>query len=437
VTTSRAEDVLYSSLNDIDALEQLAKIGLEPDCIPKPGMRPVVAWALDYYFRTDQRQAPSREALMESWGEVIEDLEVEIEDADVEKDDIQWAIDSLKSQYILWKFQSWQKESAQAIHEATMTDRMTALEDITHQLVTMSLSLRDRTEEVEGMSGFRQSVADYRKREGEALTSRGMTFGIPEVDEFTYGIHEGEVAVFAAGPKTGKSVTFAFILLNEWRQGRLTTLFTLENSVKMTYDRLVCMRLAIDHDRYRRGVCIPEEIERIETFIQERGDAMKEQIRVVQPQKGQRTVQWMVRHARTLGTESLLIDQLTFMEASHRSLRGPDKITDIMHDLKTEVSTGRSQMSTALAHQINREGMKEAKKNGFLEMYMMAEGSEVERTADWVFGLYSSPDEQKAQMIKWQTLAGRRASSNKHWRMAWRPWVGQVDAMGEIEMTRS
>lgn len=434
MTTSRAEDVLYSSLTDVDALEQLARIGLAEECIPKDYMRPVVKWAIDYYFRTDQKQAPSRQALFETWGQTLEDNEIEVEDQDVEIDDIQWAIDSLKATYVNWRFQQWQKEAAQKIHEATMVDRLTALDEVAHTLVTMALNLRDRTKEVEGISGFQRSLADYRKREGEAMAHRGMTFGIQEIDDYTYGVHPGELGVLAAGPKTGKSVTFAFVLLNEWKRQRQTTLFTLENSVEMTYDRLVCMHLGIDHDLYRRGQAPKEDVERVETFLHERGEELRELIRVIQPQRGQRTVQWMTRHARTLGTESLLIDQLTFMEASHRSLRGPDKITDIMHDLKSEITSGHNPMSCLLAHQINREGMREAKKAGFLEMYMLAEGSEVERTADLVMSLYSSPDERKAQMIKWQTLAFRRQEP-KHWRVAWRPWVNQVDVLGEIEAT--
>lgn len=431
--TSQSEDTLYSSLIDVDALEQVARIGLDEACIPTPAMRPVVAWALDYYFRTNQTQAPSRDALMESWGQVIEDAEVEIAEVDVQIDDIQWAIKSLKAHYAMWKFQQWQKDAAEKIASSTLDERVASLETVTHDLVQVTLSLRDLTTEVEGVDGYRQSLNDYLKREKEALTSRGITFGIPEIDQFTYGIHEGELAVMAAGPKTGKSVVFAFILLNEWKAGRRTTLFTLENSVKMTYDRLVCMQLGIDHDLYRRGQCLPEDVERIEIFLRERGDEMKDLVRVVQPQKGQRTVQWLTRSARTTRSHGLLIDQLTFLEASHRSLRGPEKITDIMHDLKTEISTGANPIPCMLAHQINREGMREAKKNGWLEMYMLAEGSEVERTADWVFGLYASPDERKAQMIKWQTMATRRGSSNKNFRMAWRPWVNQVEALGEIE----
>jgi hypothetical protein len=190
----------------------------------------------------------------------------------------------------------------------------------------------------------------------------------------------------------------------------------------------------VDHDRYRRGLCVPEELERINIFLELRGESLRDGIRVVSPQRGERTVQWMTRHARTLGTQSLFVDQLTFVEPSHRSLRGPEAIKDIMHELKEETSSGRDPMATLLAHQINREGMKAAKASGFLEMHMLAEGSEVERTADWVFGLYASQDERMAQMIKFQTLAARRATELKTWRTAWRPWVNHVETLAELEV---
>lgn len=431
MTTSRSEDTLYSSLTDVDALERIFQISLNLKAVPTPPMRDVVQWALDYFERSGQAKAPSREALLETWGQVIEDAEVEIAEVDVEQDEINWAIDALHAHYALYKFQQWEKDAAAAMHESSTTDRLSVLEAQVHELNELVLSLRDKTLEVEGIDGFQRSLSEYHQRAESAQTHRGMAFGIDEVDEYTYGIHEGELAVLAAGPKTGKSVTLAYILLQEWKRQRRATYYTLENSVRMSYDRLVCIHLAVDHDRYRRGEGTPEEIDLVQTFIAERGEELKDFIRIVQPQRGNRTVQWITRHARSLGTESLLVDQLTFMEASHRSLRGPDKITDVMHDLKDAIG-GRSPMSCLLAHQINREGMREAKKNGMLEMWMLAEGSEVERTADWVFGLYASEDERRAQMIKWQTMATRRGSRNLNLRMVWRPWINQVASLGEI-----
>lgn len=436
MTTSRSEDTLYSSLTDVNALEKIFQIGLNLKSIPTPPMREVVQWALDYFDRSGQSKAPSREALMETWREVIEDAEVVIAEVDIEQDEVTWAIDALHAHYALYEFQVWQKEAAASLHESSTTQRLSVLEEEVHKLNELVLSLRDKTQEVEGVDGFQRSFIEYQRRSETSQTHRGIAFGVEEIDEYTYGIHEAELAVIAAGPKTGKSVTMAFVLLQEWGKGRRSTYYTLENTVTMTYDRLVCIHLSVDHDRYRRGECTEDEVGRVQMFLgdEDKMTNLKDFIRVVQPERGNRTVQWITRHARSIGTESLLVDQLTFMEASHRSLRGPDKITDVMHDLKDAIG-GRSPMSCLLAHQINREGMREAKKNGLLEMWMLAEGSEVERTADWVFSLYASEDERRAQMIKWQTLATRRGSSNRNWRVAWRPWINQVAVLDEIGTT--
>ena len=106
MTTSRSEDTLYSSLTDVDALEKIFQIGLNLKAVPTPPMREVVQWALDYFDRSGQRQAPSREALMETWREVIEDAEVTIVEVDVELDDVSWAIDALHAHFALYEFQN-------------------------------------------------------------------------------------------------------------------------------------------------------------------------------------------------------------------------------------------------------------------------------------------------------------------------------------------
>jgi len=436
MTTSHAEDVVYSSLTDAEALEQIVRVGLPEDCIPTQAMRKVVAWAIDYFDKNGMTKAPSRAALMETWRDTIEDSEVVIEEADVQLDDVTWAIGVLKARRADYLFQTWQKEAASAMSAVSSAEKLVTMGEQIQAINALYLGLRDKTLEVEGIEGFQRSFALYERRAETAMQHQGMAFGIPEIDDYTYGIHGGELAVLAAGPKTGKSVTLAYILLKEWRKRRRTTYYTLENSVEMTYDRLVCIHLGIDHDRYRRGECMEDEVARIRAFLDEFGDDLKEYIRVVQPQRGERTVQWITRHARAVGTESLLIDQLTFMEPSDRRFRGPELIKDVMHDLKDAIG-GNLPIPCLLAHQINREGMREAKKNGWLEMYMLAEGSEVERTCDWAFGLYMSPDERAAQMVKWQTMATRRGSENKNWRIGvWRPYLGQIDALEEITEPR-
>lgn len=437
MTTSHAEDVVYSSLTDVTALEMIVKIGLPEDCVPTQSMRPVVEWAIQYFDKTGMTQAPSKQALLETWGEAIEQAEVEIQEADVQLDDVSWAIGVLKARRADYLFQTWTKEAVASMATASSVEKLDTFGREVGKLAEIFLGLRDKTQEVEGIEGFQRSFANYLRRAETSQQHRGLALGIPEIDQYTYGIHEGEVCVLAAGPKTGKSVTAAYVLLKEWKARRRATYYTLENSVEMTYDRLVCIHLHIDHDRYRRGECTEDEVVRVQTFLADYGDELKEYIRVVQPDRKERTVEWITRHARAVGTQSLLIDQLTFMEPTDRRLSGPSAVKEIMHDLKDSVG-GNMAMPCLLLHQINREGMREAKKNGWLELYMLAEGSEVERTADWVFGLYAGPDERAAGMVKWQTMATRRGSENKNWRIGvWRPYLNQVDALEEITELRA
>lgn len=90
-------------------------------------------------------------------------------------------------------------------------------------------------------------------------------------------------------------------------------------------------------------------------------------------------------------------------------------------------------MPAVVAHQINREGVKSAEKVGHLEMYHLAESSEVERTADFVLALWQSEGLKAAGRAYLQMLAARRVEL-VNWELIWRPWAGQVAVRGRIEL---
>ena len=86
-----------------------------------------------------------------------------------------------------------------------------------------------------------------------------------------------------------------------------------------------------------------------------------------------------------------------------------------------------------MAHQIHRDGVKAARKNGYHWMEDLAEGSEVERTADWVFSLYQSHDARIVNQVLCQVLAARRADI-KNWDMAWDVENAFLEVMSETEL---
>lgn len=435
--SSLAEDILFLSLTDTDSLETLVTIGLDSDAIPTEPMRPVVEWAIERFFESGRTRAPSRQALLDTWGTVIDDARVELMPEDEDFDTIEWAIEYLKSQYIHWQFQQWLKSSGTAMATAEVHERLPLVSAVTDELFDLVMKMQPRHMRVEITDGLQRALHDYQARVVEGHVTRGITFGtgMLELDQHTYGIHPGEVAVVAAGPKTGKSFMLDRVAKECWWTAKQdTVLFTLENSVKMTVDRIACIHLGIDSRRWQRGECLPEEVARVEEFIHETLPNHEAKLHVIMPEPGKRSMAAMVREAQMLDAQALFIDQLTFVEHPDPGRKGrPEIIRDLMHSLKTLVSTGNQPIPVMIAHQINRDGMASARKTGYLLMDHMAEGSEVERTADWVFGLYQSADDRIAGEALFQVLAARREDTN-NWKLIWQPGGGNVAVIGETEI---
>jgi hypothetical protein len=185
----------------------------------------------------------------------------------------------------------------------------------------------------------------------------------------------------------------------------------------MTVDRIACLHAGVNPRLWDVGACDEEQYQKVVDAQKELASSSTP-LWVVQPDLGRRTFEAMVTEARILEADSLLIDQLTFVEMPDPRKSRTERIGDALHRLKGMVSTGSKPLPVMLIHQINREGVKLADKTGWLEMYHMAESAEIERTADWVFGMYASNDDRTAMRLRWQTLASRR-SSPKNWEMTW------------------
>lgn len=429
------EEILYSSLIEIERLEILAKEGIDLEIVPTAAMRPVVAWALDYYYTSGCKQAPSLDALILEWGDTIEEEGVEISDPEDEIDTLQWALEHLKSTYLHVQWQTWMREAATQMAQATTSERIDVFVDQMIELGELSSRVRSRASEGVGADAFEEALRRYRQRVEMGNVPRGLMVGLRLLDEHTHGIHPGELAVLAAPPKAGKSLLVNRAALHEAvdRQRRVI-LFTLENSVEMTIDRMVCMHAGVESRKWQRGLCSEAEIARVEAsrdFIRslEGGELI-----VIKPPEGQRSVDAMVREAQVRGAESLIIDQLTFVETPYVKGRPRhETVAYTIRSLKNAISSGIYDVPCLLAHQVNREGQKAAEKTGYLEMYMLAESAEVERTADWVFGLYRGIEDRDHGLAKLQVLASRREELDA-WQLAFQPGLGAMETLSSIAL---
>lgn len=432
--TTTAEDVLFLSLTDTDALESLATIGLDPECIPTEEMRPVVSWALDRFFESGRTRAPSRAALLETWGQHVEDAKVELLPEDEDADTIQWAIDTLKSQFIHYQFQAFIRKSGTEMAAAATPDRVNALAQQADDLFSLSMRMQPRHMQAELTADLPKALAAYEARAREGHQHKGIAFGMPMVDGHTFGIHEGELAMLAAGPKTGKSYFLVHLAKEAWKAEEVSCLFTLENSVDMTIDRLACMHLGIDSRSWQRGQCSPEEVEKVRWFINDVLPEKEGLLHIIKPEPGKRTPAAMIRQAQMLGARRVFLDQTSHIEHPDPGRKPRHEIVgDILQSIKTLISTGAEPISCVLAHQINRAGVEAARKTGHLVMEHLAESAYAEREADWVFGLYQSHDDRIAYEALLQILAARREDTNA-WKLVWRPALGLVAVSREVEI---
>lgn len=418
------EKALIAHLTDPKSLDFLAHEGMPPELIPTEALRPVYLFALHYFYEGGRDQAPSEEAIRTEFGDVLDDEECTLGDPG---DTIEWAVEDLRGSWLYTYISSFNKRFADAMAKSTVAERHLVVADFSSQLAGIVVTLERASASVDMREGIDQTLLDYREREATQGLAIGCRFGVPEIDAFTSLIHPGELAVLAGGPKAGKSLWMAMLALRDWQAGRTPVLFTLEISVAMMLDRIACMATNTSLVRWSRGQCTDEEKERVQTWIEESVHTSDRPLWVLQPELGQRTVEAMVQTGRLHGMDTLLIDQLTFMELPDPRKPKTERIGDALHTLKGMISTGRERVPCVLAHQVSRDGVKMAEKVGYLEMYHMADSAEVERTADWVFGLYRSVAERLTAQAKFQTLAARRADPQS-WHLTWDVDLGVLAA---------
>lgn len=430
--TALGEKTLMGLLVETDSLEVLAREGLDPRVVPTAALRPVVGWSLAHYRSTGK--APTAGVLVAQFGDLISDHGLTWDD-DPPEETIEWAIDDLKSSFVRNEAGTFARRLVTEITEAAPDERVDLLGRFSSELASLNMALQPRLNQVDLRMTGEDLLGEYEENANSQGQVKGMAFGLPQIDSYTRGIHDGELCVTAGGPKTGKSWWLDFVAYNEWSRGRVAGLFTLENSIPMTRLRLACIATNLSIEELQAGTLSDADLAMLKAWVNDVLMVSDTPFLIFSPTMVNRTPHAIVQAARAHGVEALIVDQLTFLDDAGNSRSRPEEIKNILHDLKELISTGRHQMPCLLAHQINREGVKAAEKSGWLSMYHMAEGSEVERTVDWAFGLYQSNENKMFSRMQFQTLATRRAVP-KHFNLQWSIATGVVGVVNEIEMPR-
>jgi hypothetical protein len=363
----------------------------------------------------------------------MEAMEIEFGDPTEEIDSIEWVLETLRASYAVREAQKLVREIAQSVAKADNPDKVEAVQDAARAFYVLSTSLVSRRQESEAGPGFEDAIARHADRKVNGHMTRGMLLGLDQIDSHILGIHPGEIAIMGASTGVGKSWAAGRTALQEWQRGRRVVLWTLENDLEMTFDRLVCMAAHVPYDLWQRGECNASHERLVDTW-NEKMRASDCQPVVIHADLGERDPVSMVRKTFTLGGESMIIDQLSHIEAipGTKMREAHQRTAEIMRTLQAEISTGIERLPLFMLTQINREGRLRAAKAGRYEFNDFALSTEVENISDHLWAVYQSEDHRATERALFQMLKFRRGKP-QDFEMRWRLDVGDIRVLHPVE----
>jgi archaellum biogenesis ATPase FlaH len=414
-----AERSIFELLTDIYSLDIIVLEGFKSKWLPTADIRFIFDWAVEQYQLTGNLYAPTHEMFegsmapgyKKSLADVLKDNNIDV--TEVSEQPVEWCIQELKANHLRVQTLELIRDLSAEVSESMAAEMAPTVIDGSSKLTSLTLDLESRRTSIDMVAEADDIVDRYLARAANP-GFKGMTMGIAEVDEYTHGIDYGELAVLAGPEKSGKSWVADYIALKELQQGHSVCLVTLENGMDMTIDRIACIATGIDPTRFKAGVLTSEEFDALVTWKDEVFKPIEEQLWIVKPMPGDRTPEAILSKARTRKVDSLIIDQLLWMEDVDERSQLKDRIRDRMTKIKGMIESNSHPMPCLLLHQVNRTGIEAAKKAGRLYSNDMAEGAAVEQGVDWLFSLWQSEDMKVANTLLLQTLACRREAI-KNW----------------------
>lgn len=392
------EQAAVNLLTDQDALAKMYALGLRSVHFERTDTRDVWEFAVQYWKDSSFQKAPTEQVIYEKFPEI--DLGRSDESAT-------FIVQELKRQYTIRKV----KESVRNLAQLTLTEPMRAVEDFSSDMWRIRSKNRERSNSTDLVDDIQERRRRYAERAQKADQGiLGESIGFDEIDAVSGGLMPGELAILAAPPKTGKSWHGLQIVKRAMERGRRSIYFTLEMPTGDMSDRLESLISGVSYDRYSKGRLSTSEI----ADLHETQDRLKDMgsVLITKPRFGERTVESIIAMSRDFEADIIVIDQLSFMEASRQSGSRWDDVSRMVLDLKSAISEDEDwQIPVVLISQFNREGAKAGDSASISQLGMT---SELERTSDMVMSLSQTREQKANSVMTFQILASRRGEPSRH-----------------------
>ena len=213
-----------------------------------------------------------------------------------------------------------------------------------------------------------------------AQRTPGLKTGIDEYDELTYGLHKGELTMFAGRSSMGKTSHCGTIAWEIARRGHSVAVFINEQAERSFIGRMLCGRAGVSYDAYRRGTLdwverqyiesTREEFRKLPIFIDQRSSMSVASIRAKS-----------ARLKRSGELDVILIDQLS--RVSREGIFEKGMRTDEVIGGKVSAIKGMAvdlDVPVGLYHQLNRATTKN--EGGRPNLENLKNSGEIEEHAD-------------------------------------------------------
>lgn len=218
---------------------------------------------------------------------------------------------------------------------------------------------------------------------------------------------------------THNSWTLCHTAIQAHLAGFKPVLFTLEMTTKEMAHRIDAFASGVGYDMISDGNVFGDDLRRLhesQEALRDRGS-----LHVERPERGERTVKYMVNRARQLGADIMMIDQLSFMD-SELDYKGDQALRhkhgEIMFDLKDEISRDSAgAIPCMLAVQLNRDSQRGDGGRG--QMHQFANSSFIEQTVDIAFGLWRNENMRQNNAMGFDIMGSRRGDK-RSWLLEWR-----------------
>lgn len=379
--------------------------GLRTDHFYDPMCKGCFNFILGYWEENHHSAAPTVAALNYEFPRFIV--------PDIVEESTEWLVSKIHTRYIRNNLHEAMFDAAEISNrEDHPVDALRKLHTDTWSALRSVTPRRGRSDISQDVELRRRRYDDRAAFDGDVL---GVPIGLSEIDNHSFGILPGELALVAALSKTGKTFLLAHAAISARRAGYTPYFASLELSVTDMEDRIDAVLSGLSYEKIQKGKLSDDEHK---TLHEEQDKfAALGSLFVEKPPKNERTVPFLVNRAWDVGANFLIIDQLSFLESATQNnyREGHIRVGDIVSDLKLEISQDDTHaMPTFMAVQINREGSKAEK----LKLQHMALTSALEQVADVIYGLTQSEEMRANRSMQLEQLGFRRGAS-KGWLLAW------------------